>query len=92
MSVEATLAERGETYGDFGEGCRAWAGMMEIATANYRKEHGVEMPEIDRVHISYMFMKLLRLFISPRHEDSWHDLSGYARLIETDCKELNNAD
>jgi len=92
MSVEDTLSQRGEFYGDFPLGCESIADMMTIAKNRYRMEHGIEMPEIDRVHLSYAFLKLHRLFVSPRHEDSWHDLSGYSRLIEQHCKEMNNAD
>jgi|TARA_R100000656_G_scaffold124929_1_gene104436 hypothetical protein len=89
MSVEDTLAEREITYGDFGMGTKAEAEFIDLVVKTHSAQRGSNT--LDSVHIvwfSKIIMKLVRLSITPTHIDSWHDIAGYATLVE---KELKNA-
>mgnify|MGYP003642310019 CR=1 FL=1 len=87
MSVEDTLEERAKTYGDFGGGIALHALIMGAICQRYSSEqHGMDMPEIDKANISMNVMKLTRLSVTPDHIDSWHDIAGYATLVEKELR------
>lgn len=82
LDIEKTLEERGENYGNYGEGAHRRAKIMTVCKEAYLERHQNSMPG----HIQVMFLdlinKLHRLASSPDHQDSAHDIQGYAKLIE----------
>lgn len=90
-NVNQTLEKRGEVYGNFSQGIELEAEILSLIKGRYYAEHADDMPEWNAVAISKIVMKLSRLAVSPNHIDSWHDIAGYAVLIETHLKENTNA-
>ena len=91
-NVNETLEKRGEVYGNFTRGINLEAIVMDTIKGRYYSEHGTDMNEWDIVAISKIVMKLSRLAVSPEHVDSWHDIAGYATLVEQHLtKENTNA-
>lgn len=87
--VNETLVKRGEVYGNFSNGITLESEIMSNIAGRYFVEHNEEMPEWYYIAISKIVMKLSRLSVSPTHIDSWHDIAGYALLVETHLKEEN---
>lgn len=85
--IDSTLAERGNRYGTF-------IGQADIAQTFKKLQRGFA---IDRKTIlsssqqealDMIFNKIARILNGdPNYADSWHDIAGYATLID---KELNN--
>ncbi len=82
MSVEKTLKERGENYGDYSGGSRLRADIMIEIKARYLEVNEEEMSEHHAGKILDIVNKLSRLAATPDHIDSWHDIVGYATLSE----------
>ncbi len=81
-NIKDTLQERGSVYGDYGEGVKLRALLMGEILEAYRKHHKHDMSPFYVGFFYDTLNKLCRLAISPDHIDSWHDIQGYARLIE----------
>lgn len=78
--IQQTLAERGATYGDF----KDVAQLSQILQTNIRtgSNWGV-MPEHMREALQTICSKIARIMNGdPNHVDSWHDIAGYATLVE----------
>ena len=82
MSVEETLKERGQVYGDYRNGVMDRAAMMEVLVNAYNRERGGDMPKEAEGMLWDIVNKLCRLSVTPHHVDSWHDIQGYAKLAE----------
>lgn len=78
--VSATLAERGQRYGSFDRTARiVWAIKRAITdspnwlTLSAEQQHAMDM----------IGVKLARILNgAPNQVDSWHDIAGYAKLVE----------
>jgi len=81
-TVKQTLEQRGEVYGDYAGSVSVRAGIMDIIKARYEAVNNTYMSEQDQVRIYDIVNKISRLAVSPKHKDSWHDIVGYASLIE----------
>ncbi len=80
MSVTDTLTERGQSYGEYAVGTR-------IAMDLYERCHSTpswsQMNAGQRYAIFMFCAKMARLLNGdPNHADSWHDIAGYATLVE----------
>lgn len=84
MSVEATLAERGVSYGEYTDGAKIAMDLFGRvqATPSYGS-----MSE-DKQYAMFMFCaKMARLLNGdPNHRDSWIDIAGYAQLAHDRCE------
>ena len=90
-NIDKTLAQRGAVYGDYKGGSEFRAEVMKLATNRYKAVNGKEMEEVDRVYIYDIINKLSRLTTTPNHIDTWHDIVGYAKLVEeVHTKEFND--
>ena len=85
MSIEETLKERGDRYGDF----KGYAVLDE----HFKKVYEFSGSKIEAVHqagLDMIFGKIARILNGdPNYADNWHDIAGYATLVE---KELNKLD
>ena len=91
MNVDATLQERGSTYGDYYTGVCDRSEIMDILTKAYARERGEGMPVEQEGMLWDIVNKLCRLAVTPDHVDSWHDIQGYAKLSENHFTEKNSA-
>jgi len=78
--VSQTLATRGADYGDF---------LSKAAFIQNLKEYARSAPAWTAMEgdmqesLDLIFTKVGRiLFGRPDHQDSWHDIAGYAKLVD----------
>lgn len=79
MSIEQTLIERGNRYGDFADHAKICQnikrGMMCEGMDN--------LPDMHRQALEVIADKIARILSGdPNYSDNWHDIQGYARLVE----------
>jgi len=82
MSIDAMLAERGTTYGEYPVGAKIAMDLFDVAQASpsYRK-----MTAAQQYAVFMILAKLSRaLNGDPNYIDSWRDASSYARLVADD--------
>ena len=77
--TQATLNERQSQYGDF----KDVAGMTQELLAVMEQYGYEDMPDIHKEAIHMICSKMARIVNGDHnHLDSWHDIGGYAKLIE----------
>lgn len=79
-SVSNTLDQRGKNYGEFSEGAAIMQSLKDVArdTNGWQRLNNPQREAIDMI-----FSKLGRILNGdPNHADSWHDIAGYAQLVE----------
>lgn len=81
-NVNETLKERGKVYGDYKGGSEFRANVMELIIDRYAKVNHGGMLAIHMVYVYDIVNKLSRLAVTPYHIDTWHDIAGYATLVE----------
>lgn len=87
QSIDATLAERQSTYGSFED----VAFVTENIISVLKKCNYDSMPHTHRMAMYMISSKMARIANGDfNHLDSWHDIGGYAKLIENLIKENNN--
>lgn len=78
--VDETLAERGQHYGDFAV---TFGVIQKIKDALKSAPGWADMPLERREALEMIAVKMGRLVSGDSgHADSWHDIAGYARLVE----------
>lgn len=79
-NVDDTLTDRGQHYGDF---ARTFDVIQQIKAALKDGAGWAEMPAERREALEMIAVKMGRLVSGDSgHADSWHDIAGYARLVE----------
>jgi hypothetical protein len=86
----ATLLERGKTYGPYPDGLKIREDILLSIKAGYRAHHGNEMSIRHESYFWDIANKLGRLAVTPDYIDGWHDIAGYSQLIEATVKESKN--
>lgn len=82
MSIQETLDKRHKQYGKYEDQLRAKTLIIEACKELYFNVHGKEMDTFHEMALVEITTKLTRVASNFEHSDSWHDLSGYAKLIE----------
>ena len=80
MTVQDTLAERQKTHGSFPEQATTAQLLKAVMrdTPNWQ-----DMPPTMRESLELIATKLSRICHgNPHHKDAWHDVAGYATLVE----------
>lgn len=78
--IEATLAERGSRYGSFVEQARV---EQNIKSAFHDSPNWPTLDADMKSALEMMATKISRILKGdPAYRDSWHDIIGYAKLIE----------
>jgi hypothetical protein len=81
-NVADTLAERGARYGKF-NGHAAITQEIKASLYAHANTVGVELNHIHSEAIDMICHKLGRIVNGdPNSADSWHDIAGYAKLVE----------
>ena len=80
VEIQLTLNERSTTHGDF----KANASVMQHLKEIVRAERGWNnLSSTQREAIEMICHKLGRILCgNPNHSDHWHDIAGYATLVE----------
>lgn len=82
--IETTLIERNNTHGDFDELAHK---ACEIRDAILEGSKAPEMNTVQREALTQIATKLSRIVCGdPYHIDNWHDIAGYAILVEQELK------
>jgi hypothetical protein len=79
-----TLAQRGTRYGEFKDQAVYAQGMADLArtSPNWNR-----MAPDQREGLSIIFNKVARILNGdPDYSDSWHDIAGYATLVDKRLK------
>ena len=93
MSIENTLAERGNRYGDFTDHARLCQDLKDVMTTfavvqNTPNSVAVHVPwgALPATHkqaLEVIADKIARILSGdPNYADNWHDIQGYAKLVE----------
>ena len=84
MSINKTLEQRGERYGKFKDVAATTYALQEILRNAKNHEH---MTDDQVIALDMICNKMARIVNGdPSYIDNWHDISGYATLVE---QELN---
>lgn len=87
MSVEQTLAERGSRYGEFADHAAIAQGIQDVMRSAPKWQY---LDQDMKQALSVIADKIARILNGdPYYLDNWHDLSGYATLIENRLKLLD---
>lgn len=79
MSVANTLAERGKRYGDFEDHAKI---AQNIKRGMMCKGYD-NLPDMHRQALEVIADKIARILNGdPDYLDNWHDIQGYAKLVE----------
>lgn len=82
-SVEQTLKQRGGVYGKFENQVWCIGCIVEAMTITYRANNKQQEPSQElKAEWHYLAIKLARIASNPDYTDSYHDLAGYATLME----------
>ena len=83
--VEDTLTERGKNYGDFTENADYAQRIKLVFRSSPQWEH---TESYIRESLDLIASKIARLLSGdPYHVDGWHDIQGYAKLVEQRIKQ-----
>jgi len=80
MTIEQTLAERGERYGSFEEHAEIAQGLQELmrGTGGWKR-----LAADQRQALTVIADKIARMLNGqPAYRDNWHDIVGYAKLVD----------
>ena len=84
MSINKTLEQRGSRYGKFKDVAATTYALQEILRNAKNHEH---MTDDQVIALDMICNKIARIVNGdPSYIDNWHDISGYATLVE---QELN---
>lgn len=93
MSVENTLAERGARYGDFTDHAKIAQGIQRVMQTAERASPVIGqsarplawacLSDVQRQALTVIADKIARILSGdPNYADNWHDIQGYAKLVE----------
>ena len=84
MSINQTLEQRGSRYGKFKDVASTTYALQEILRDAKNHEH---MTDDQVIALDMICNKMARIVNGdPNYIDNWHDIAGYATLVE---QELN---
>ena len=96
--INDTLAARGSRYGNFADNAAIadaliWVMMGEAADCNSPdkrvKTNWLKLDPVKRQGLILIAQKMSRALspsADPEYTDNWHDIQGYAKLIEERCE------
>lgn len=87
--IDATLAERGARYGDFSDHASVAQTLQTVMREqqSFCGRRGWEQLSADkRQALTVIADKIARILTGdPEYVDNWHDIQGYAKLVEDRC-------
>lgn len=86
-SVDATLAERGKRYGAFTDHAAVAQRIKEVFYGYERSTKWYSLTPDQREGLEMIAHKIARILTGdPNYSDSWHDIAGYAKLVDDRLK------
>ena len=99
--IDSTLTARGSRYGDFKDNAAIGDKLLEVMMGrayssyvagelNYVPTNWDRLDPVKRQGLMLIAQKLARALSpsgDPEYKDNWHDIQGYAKLIEDRCKD-----
>lgn len=83
--VEETLTERGTTHGDFSDNSAVSQNLKRIL---FQGPSSHLFSSVQAEALDMIAHKLSRIVAGdPNHKDHWHDIAGYAKLVEERLEE-----
>jgi len=80
MSIEGTLSERGNRYGDFTHHSEI---AQDLQNVMRRQEGWAHLDTVKKQALTVIADKIARILSGdPEYADNWHDIQGYAKLVE----------
>ncbi|MCR5870693.1 MULTISPECIES: DUF6378 domain-containing protein [unclassified Sphingomonas] len=80
VGITATLAERGSRYGSFADNARFAQRLKALISSAPSWPH---MTDYQREGIEMILFKMSRALTGdPAYRDNWHDMVGYAKLVD----------
>lgn len=77
--IDATLAERGEQYGNFLDQASLACSIKRIL---HRGRSWEQLAPDQQEALDFIAVKISRILTgNPNHFDGWHDIAGYAELV-----------
>ena len=88
-TVDNTLAERGTRYGAFTGHAKITQGLKKVMVDS---PQWANLADNQKEALEMVAHKIGRILNGdPNYIDSWHDIIGYTRLVETDLEEAAKA-
>lgn len=79
MSIQNTLQQRGERYGDFSSVAEITYQLQEVL----KRSQASVMTSSQIIALDMICNKMARIVNGdPSYIDNWHDIAGYATLVE----------
>lgn len=89
MSIDKTLNERGSRYGDFTDHARI---CQSLKRTMMRQPGWDRLPDIHKQALDVIADKIARILSGdPLYADNWHDIQGYAKLVEDRLGQFDKA-
>lgn len=83
QSVDATLAERGKRYGKFTGHAQVSQRLKDVIYYALASEGRSRLADDQKEALDMICHKMARIVNGdPNYADSWHDIAGYAKLVE----------
>lgn len=89
MSIENTLVERGNRYGDFSDHAKIAQDLQDVMRRSETSESGSifhgwnDLSPVQKQALTVIADKIARILSGdPNYADNWHDIQGYAKLVE----------
>jgi len=80
-AVDQTLQERGKRYGDFSIHASICQNLKSVMTNTHNYQNRLSMAQ--RQALDVIADKIARILTGdPDYADNWHDIQGYAKLVE----------
>lgn len=80
MNIDDTLAERGSRYGDFTHHAKMAQDLQNVMRAGIG---WTCLDDVKRQALTVIADKIARILTGdPNYADNWHDIQGYAKLVE----------
>lgn len=80
MDIDETLAERGARYGDFSDHAKLCQTLQDVMRA---RDGWKDLSDVQKQALQVIADKISRILTGdPNYHDNWHDIQGYAKLVE----------
>lgn len=83
MAVDDTLKERGTRYGDFADHAMIAQRLQDVMHTIPSDWGWSKLNDVQKQALTVIADKIARILSGdPNYADNWHDIQGYARLVE----------
>lgn len=81
--IDATLAERGNRYGSFEDHAKIAQDLQRVIRTAHGGKGWANLADDQRQALTTMTDKIARMLNGdPTYRDNWHDIVGYAKLVD----------